>query len=106
MKGRPTLRHPVKNFSNLAAIMSAVSNEFGIAIPDICGHSRRFQFLYPRFVAWGLIKKHTDYTDAVIGDLFERQHGAVSHGLRTLNNIVESEPAFRARWEKLCALFQ
>lgn len=57
---------------------------------DLNTRSRRRDLVYKRMYLYNEIKNHEDfYSFEYIGDLFNRDHATVLHGLRTRSNLIE-----------------
>jgi chromosomal replication initiation ATPase DnaA len=85
----------------VSLVVAAVSDATGIHPSHINGSNRRREFSYARFTATSLIKKrHPRWTVTRIAIAMGIDHSTVTHRLRRASQLLESEPEFRADYEK------
>lgn len=79
-------------------ICLAVSEEYGIALDDIRGPSRRKHIVAARFMAIKLCRDVLGKTMAEIGRHFDRDHSSINYALR---QVSTNNPTYRALAERL-----
>lgn len=63
-------------------IMSAVSENTGVSIAQICSPKRNHNLCVARFIACHILYSHSDMTLMEIGEKLHRTHASVIHGIR------------------------
>lgn len=84
-----------------AKIVREVALEFEVTPNRIMEHNRTEPTLTARFTAVYIFHNKHKPTLAATGDLFNRDHGTILYALRSMQNRLDTEPAFKARVEKL-----
>lgn len=83
-------------------IIELVAEEFGITREQLCGYSRIRHITIPRFVAYTLLKAHTELSYHDIGQHFSRRdHTTVMHGVKKLSEYVARFDGLGDRIERL-----
>lgn len=84
------------------SIIKLVAAEFLIDSERVLGDCRESSLVTARHVAIYLLqKKHPTLSVVSIADLFRRDHSSISYANKAVNNRMDTEPAFKARIEKL-----
>jgi hypothetical protein len=53
--------------------------------------NRGDEYKIPRYIVWYFLKKHTNLSLSDMGKLFNKDHATVLSGLKTLNNLIETD---------------
>lgn len=88
--------------TTIADCIQAVSLEFNIPIDDLLGDCHRRCFARPRHVAMWLARRITGKSMPIIARTFnKRDHSAVLHACRVIENLRQRDRAIAARIDKL-----
>jgi chromosomal replication initiator protein len=82
-------------------IINAVSNHYKLNADKLKSTSRVKEFTHARYVIFYFLRKFANMTLKSAGLLFNRDHTTVIHGLETLQNIIDTEPAVKEEIELL-----
>lgn len=78
---------------DLEEVLKAVAAAFAVKPKDIIGRRRFGWLINPRFATYYLLRKK-GWSLAAVGEACgKRDHGAVLHGLKTLQGRIETEKA-------------
>jgi len=61
---------------------------FGITKTDLTRRCRKQQLCEARHLLWKVLREH-GYGVCQLADLYERRHGAVSHGVKQMNMAIQ-----------------
>jgi hypothetical protein len=59
-----------------------------------------------RHVVMWLLVQHAEMTTVAVGSAIDRNHGAVSHGVQHVRNLIATDSAFAARTQQVAEQFQ
>jgi len=77
---------------NIGKIKSIVSDAFGINVVSIDGRCRRQPIAIARQVCYYYARKHLGLTYYHLGNKFDRDHAAIMHGVKQVDNQRETNP--------------
>jgi chromosomal replication initiator protein len=86
---------------NTDVIIQRVADHFSIRAADIKGDRRPKNIAYPRQVAMFLTRRLTNLSFPEIGREFNRDNSTVQHGVKKVEEIIETNPNARAELELL-----
>jgi chromosomal replication initiator protein len=78
---------------DLEEVLKAVAAAFAVKPRDIIGRRRFGWLINPRFTTYFLLRKKGWSFEAVAQACGGRDHGAVMHGIKTLQDRIETEKA-------------
>lgn len=78
-----------------ARIIQLVSETTGVHFKSMAAKDRHRNLVDARIIAMWLIRNMTRHSLLEIGRMFNRDHTTVIHSLRTLENLMETDPAMR-----------
>jgi len=80
-------------------ISALVAEEFGLTFMDLTKQTRTRRISRPRQAAMYVVRKlRPDMSYPMIGRLFGgRDHTTIIHGIRVVQERIESDPAYRAK---------
>jgi chromosomal replication initiator protein len=83
-------------------VQNVVCTQFGIRLVDMKSAKRTKNLAFARQVAMYLSRKLAGSSMPAIGDKFgKRDHSTVFHAIRTIEQRIESDPAFQTLLAKL-----
>jgi chromosomal replication initiator protein len=82
-------------------ILQVICRQLRISREEIESRDRHRDLMFPRWLAWALARKYTRLSLPILGAFFNRDHGAIIYGLKSLSNLVETEPSHRAQAETI-----
>lgn len=80
-----------KSSINEMRIIRRVCEYYEVMPKQLFGSSRKRKFVEPRYMAWYLMRKHTDLTLKTMGNIFDRDHATVLHGLRAIQGWIDND---------------
>jgi chromosomal replication initiator protein len=97
-----TLR-PVRQSSLVTydAIVGAVCERFGLRPSDLASRRRSRHVALPRQVAMYLCRRLLNASFPHLGELFQRDHSTVIHGVTTIEHRVKDDPSFLLTVEQI-----
>ena len=94
--------HEPLNRVTVAQIQKLTAECFDVTVKDLKGRSKKEFYVLPRHVAMYLVRELLKPSLQAIGEGFGgRDHGTVMNALRHVNDILQTQPAVRARIENL-----
>jgi chromosomal replication initiator protein len=91
----------------IESIQRVVCEYYSIRQNDLRSRKRTRSVALPRQVAMYLCRQYTSASFPTIGDRFGgRDHSTVIHATRVVKNLVQTDPDFRARFERLQRLVE
>jgi len=82
-------------------VLGVVCREFGVNPNDVRTLiTRKRDIVLPRQVAMAMIMNKQRGSLADIGEFFKKDHATVSHSVKTIRNLRETDRRFRARTNK------
>lgn len=87
----------IKLQPRLKTIMSAVAEEFGYAVIDVCSTRRHQRLVEARWVFFYLARTMTIKSLPEIARFVSKDHTTVIHGIRSCEKMIEADPKFSAR---------
>jgi chromosomal replication initiator protein len=87
----------------LKSIIQAVATEFGIPHALLTSQTRKKNVAEPRHAAMYLARQLTDNSLYTIGLAFNRDYSTAIHSIKRTEQVMETDPAFRTRIEKIRA---
>ncbi len=98
---RSFIKSPSRGIT-IEAIQKLVAEHYNIPVERLSHNSRKRNFVIPRHVAIYLCKQMTDYSLKAIGKAFGgRDHSTIIYSCQTVQNMLETDSAFRATMEEL-----
>jgi len=94
---------PERSRLSTRAVIDVVSSFFGVTRDAMASRSRRRDVLVPRQLAMYLCRRYTDESLAAIGELFSRDHPAVSNAVKTVERRMLERAPLRYQVEELAA---
>jgi len=92
---------------DIQPIIDLVAQQRNIPPDLIQANTRRREVLEPRYMCYWLMRKHTTLTLVQIGVLVgNRDHATVMHGIKVIDNLIETDNGFCAEMETLEARFE
>tara|TARA_B100000029_G_scaffold273971_1_gene268737 strand:- start:163 stop:609 length:447 start_codon:yes stop_codon:yes gene_type:complete len=85
-------------------IATAVASAFSIPLAQLFARNRSELVAYARFCAWAILRQR-GYTLKRISDAFDRDHGAVHHGLKQVPNLPFKSKDIARRVKSLAATY-
>ena len=82
-------------------ITDTVCKHYGVTMPDVFSPSRVRTVTNARFVAMVLVREHTDLSTIRIGKLFNRDHSAIIHASKTIEDRLQVEADLRNDMEAI-----
>jgi len=92
---------PVDASKDVVALAKEVASQFsGQSIADLESESRKIMFTLPRFMAWRALRKICPSVSLKeIGLKFgKRDHATVLHGLKSIDNLIETNETIHAQY--------
>jgi len=83
------------------AIVGAVCERFGLRPADLASRRRSRHVALPRQVAMYLCRRMLNASFPHLGELFQRDHSTVIHGVTTIEHRVKDDPSFLLTVEQL-----
>lgn len=93
------------HLADLDAIHETVCKHFKVRLEDIYSNSRQSDFALARHVIFYFAKRLLNETYTCIGKRYHRDHAAVMHGVRRIEEKLRIEPRFLSQvleMEKQC----
>lgn len=88
----------------IQVIQETVAIAYGVTVEEMVGQRRRAWMVLPRHVAMWIARTFTGFPCATIADAFGgRDHGAVIHACRAMDNKRAQDAAFRQTVDELLA---
>lgn len=87
-------------------IIEIVCDYFNLTHEALKGKCRSKELVHARHVIFYFIRRHTSMTLKSTGQLFNRDHTTVIHGLENLNDIMDTEPVVKSEVEHLEAIIK
>jgi hypothetical protein len=88
----------------IRSIILIVANDFNVTADQIVGPRRTDNIVLPRQVAMWLSRALTGASLLGLGSAFNRDHTTVIYGSRKVEELMEKDPIFRVRVERLAEL--
>lgn len=82
-------------------IINVVCDHYKLNAYKLKSKSRVKEFTHARYVIFYFLRKFANMTLKSVGLLFNRDHTTVIHGLETLQDIIDTEPAIKSEIELL-----
>lgn len=83
-------------------IIEAVCRQYKVTNEEICGQSRKAEFVLARQIAMYLAQKHTGDTVKHIGHIIgRRSHATVIHGIQNIESKIKTNPSFKKELKEL-----
>jgi chromosomal replication initiator protein len=95
---RPARQSPRVTYD---AIVGAVCERFGLRPADLASRRRSRHVALPRQVAMYLCRRMLNASFPHLGELFQRDHSTVIHGVSTIEHRVKDDPSFLLTVEQL-----
>lgn len=71
----------------VALIINLIENRFGISFEKLKGNTNKYS--YQRFLAFYLIREHTDFVLEKVGAIFNRHHTSVIYGIKNIEMFLD-----------------
>jgi chromosomal replication initiator protein len=96
-----SLRPARQSLVTYDAIVGAVCERFGLRPADLASRRRSRHVALPRQVAMYLCRRMLNASFPHLGELFQRDHSTVIHGVTTIEHRVKDDPSFLLTVEQL-----
>ena len=96
-----SLRPARQSLVTYDAIVGAVCERFGLRPTDLASRRRSRHVALPRQVAMYLCRRMLNASFPHLGELFQRDHSTVIHGVTTIEHRVKDDPSFLLTVEQL-----
>lgn len=93
---RLRLSLPGDDAESLQRLVALVCAEFNVTEEQLRSRCRTEPLVYPRHVAFWLLRELTTLSSSIVGEYFERDHGTVLHGVNAVQDRA-SDPRYRRR---------
>lgn len=80
-------------------IIKVVCDHLDVDADGLKGKCRVKDLVYARHIIFYFLRKHTSVTLKIAGELFNRDHTTVVHGLKYLQDLIDTEPLVRSEIE-------
>ena len=87
----------------LKRIIDTAASEFGLSPALLTSQTRKKNIAEPRHIAMYLARQLTDNSLYTIGLAFNRDYSTAIHSIKRVEQLMESDPVYRTRIEKLRA---
>src|SRR3972149_6360316 len=77
-------------------IIKTVCDHLDVRFDDLKTKCRIREYVHARHIIFYFLKKHTSLTLKSMGEIFNRDHTTVIHGLENLNDIIATEQTVKA----------
>lgn len=87
----PGLKRQYVNFKIILQkdkVIKAVCDHFKVSKGDLFFGGRYAKFARARYIAFMLLYKYTALNKSEIGELFQKDHTTVVHGIRKINDLI------------------
>lgn len=92
----------IKNLITVEFIQYQVSRAFNVTVERMKEHTRKREVVEPRQTAMYFLKIHTTLPHYIIGEIMGGyDHATVTHALKTVNTIKDSDKVFRDKFENI-----
>lgn len=81
----PSVKPNLKS-DKIAAILEIVSKVTGVGVREIKSRHRKYASVRARHIAYYVARSVTPYSLLMLGDIFDRDHATVLHGLNKVEN--------------------
>lgn len=88
-------------------IIRLVCADYMVELEQLQRHTRRRKIVLPRQVCMYMVRWHFKASESLksIGQLFGNlDHTTVIHSIKTVENLIDTEPEFKARIERIKSL--
>jgi len=96
-----SLRPARQSLVTYDAIVGAVCERFGLRPADLASRRRSRHVALPRQVAMYLCRRMLNASFPHLGELFQRDHSTVIHGVTTIEHRMKDDPSFLLTVEQL-----
>lgn len=83
------------------ALLEEIAAEYRLTRDFLLGRSKRRDIVEARFVAMAAIRDQLRLSYPDVGAIFNKDHGSVMHGCRQVQNYLETDRKFKARWPRV-----
>jgi chromosomal replication initiation ATPase DnaA len=84
---------------DITAIIRAVTVGLGVYRSQLTGKCRKSAFVDARYILYRIVRdNHPTTSYDTIGKFFKRDHSHVINSLKRFNDLMFSDPAFRAKY--------
>ncbi len=73
-----------------AGIKRVVADHFDVTIAELDGKCREWRIVFPRFVAYWLVRELMGFTLVEIGRQFGKDHGSVLNGIGAIKDLLRN----------------
>jgi cystathionine beta-lyase/cystathionine gamma-synthase len=73
---------------------------------DLKNKTRRREYVDARAIAFYILKSEMNMSLEAIGRVFNKNHATVLHGIRLFYNLIETDKAFKNKFNKILFLFK
>lgn len=82
----------------ISEIVSLVRKYTGQDVRSLQVKSRKRHLVFPRQLNMYFLEKHTNYSLAMIGSIFNRDHATVLHAKKTIQNLIDTDKRIRNQY--------
>lgn len=91
----PTIYRKTDESIAVGTIIDMVCLYFDVTIEQLKSKNRARQICYPRHIAMFLLYNYCIKSCQSVANYFNRDHTSVLHAVRSIKNLVDTEPAVR-----------
>lgn len=85
-------------------ILKVVCDVLNVSLQDMKTRSRTRELVEARQLAWMTIRITLRTTCVAMGDLFNRDHTSVLHGIKTMTNLIQNDPSLFDKFNTINSL--
>lgn len=91
----PTIYRTIDEAVSINRVIEMVCEHFSVSIERLRSKNRSRNICYPRHVAMYLIYQHCMKSCQNVGNWFNRDHTTVLHAIKSIKNLIETDPTIR-----------
>jgi len=85
----------------LKEIQEAVAKKFSVSMEQILSMERTQSLVTPRQLAMYIARKYTTKSLLEIGEVFEKSHATILHGVKSIKNKLDTEPDLKETLDEI-----
>jgi chromosomal replication initiation ATPase DnaA len=95
--------HPDSRAAKRDLVVAVVAKHTGVSADAIMGPSRIHSIVVGRHLCFLILKERLGLNSSTLGHLFGRNHGTVILGIRSVQDLLDTEPPLRSMFRAICA---